>query len=108
MDDILQRLGIVESLFGDMRTDVSALKAVSPHLATKADLSKVEHTLETQIGAVQGDIARVEGSLKTQIAQVEGSLRAEMHSLETRIIKWMVATMIASVGLAFTIAKFVN
>jgi hypothetical protein len=28
--------------------------------------------------------------------------------METRIIKWMIATVLTAVGLAFTIAKFVH
>jgi hypothetical protein len=68
VDDILRRLGVVETMVGETRVDVSAIKATVPHLATKADI----------------------------------------NALETRIIRWIVATMIAAVSVAFTIAKFVN
>ncbi|MEJ1961550.1 MAG: hypothetical protein WDO56_08410 [Gammaproteobacteria bacterium] len=75
MDDILKRLSVVESLVADTRADVSAIKAVVPHLATKADLS---------------------------------GLKSDLSALETRIIRWLVGTMIGSVSLAFTVARFVN
>lgn len=42
MDDILRRLGAVEATVGDLRTDVGAIKAVMPHLATRADISSLE------------------------------------------------------------------
>jgi hypothetical protein len=42
VDDILRRLGAVESLATETRADVSAIKAVLPHLSTKADLSSLE------------------------------------------------------------------
>ena len=42
VDDILKRLGVVESVIGEMRADVSAIKAVMPHLATKADINALE------------------------------------------------------------------
>lgn len=49
MDDILRRLGTVETDISGMRADISgmkvdisAIKAVIPHLATKADVSDVK------------------------------------------------------------------
>jgi hypothetical protein len=42
MDDVLRRLGVVESLVAETREDVSAIKATLPHLATKADISSLE------------------------------------------------------------------
>ena len=61
VEDILKRLGNVEA-------PVSAILAIIPHLATKADVA----------------------------------------ALETAIIKWIIATTLASAALAFTIAKFVH
>jgi len=45
MDDVLRRLGVVESLQAKTLSSVSALEATVPHLATKADL----HALATKI-----------------------------------------------------------
>jgi hypothetical protein len=53
---------------GDVRSQVSAILAIIPHLATKADVAAAESV----------------------------------------IIKWIVATVLASAALAFTIAKFVH
>jgi hypothetical protein len=39
MDDVLKRLGNVESNVSDIRAKVSGLEASLPHLATKADVS---------------------------------------------------------------------
>jgi hypothetical protein len=41
---------------------------------------------------------------KTDVAD----LRADVAALETAIIKWIIATVLASAALAFTIAKFVH
>ncbi len=86
MDDVLRRLGVVESLVAETREDVSAIKATLPHLATKAD-----------VVATKADINEV---------------RADINALETRIIRWFVGTTIAAVSVAasvaFTIAKFVK
>src|ERR1700738_4741999 len=68
VEDILKRLGNVETDVSELRSQVSAILSVIPHLATKADVAAVE----------------------------------------TAIIKWIVATVLASAALAFTIAKFVH
>jgi hypothetical protein len=75
VEDILKRLGNVETHVAELRSQVSAILAIIPHLATKADVADV---------------------------------KADVAAVETTIIKWIVATVLASAGLAFTIAKFVH
>jgi hypothetical protein len=82
MDDVLRRLGVVETLVAGTREDVSAIKATLPHLATKAD-----------VAGTKADI---------------NELRSDMSAMETRIIRWIVGTTIAVASVAFTIAKFVK
>lgn len=82
MDDILRRLSVVETSVAEIRADVSAIKAILPHLASKADVAD----MKADIAAVRGDI----------------------HALETRIIKWIIGTVMTSAALAFAIAKFVS
>ena len=97
MDDLLKRIGALESGVSDIRAQLSAVVAVLPHLATKADLTK-------EIGALRGEIGAVRGEV--------GGLRGEMHSIESALIKWIVGTAIASVaaasGIATAIARFVH
>jgi hypothetical protein len=75
VEDILKRLGNVETHVSELRSQVSAILAIIPHLATKADVADV---------------------------------KADVAAVETVIIKWIVATVLASAALAFTIAKFVH
>ena len=75
MEDILKRLGNVETGVSELRSQVSAILAIMPHLATKADVADV---------------------------------RVDLAAAETAIIKWIIATVLASAALAFTIAKFVH
>ena len=82
MEDILRRLGNVETHVSELKSQVSAVLAIIPHLATKVDVADVR----TAVGQVKADVAAV----------------------ETAIIKWIVATVLASAALAFTIAKFVH
>ena len=79
VEDILKRLGNVETHVSELRVQVSAILAVIPHLATKAD-----------------------------VTAAVGQLKADMAAMETAIIKWIIATVLASAALAFTIAKFVH
>jgi hypothetical protein len=61
-----------------LRSQVSAILAIIPHLATKADVADVRAAV--------------------------GQVRADVAAVETAIIKWIVATVLASAALAFTIA----
>lgn len=45
MDDVLKRLGNVESAVSEVRAQVSGLTAIAPHLATKSDVMQVESSL---------------------------------------------------------------
>lgn len=54
MDDVLRRLGVVESLLSETREDVSAIKATLPHLATKADI----HAVRSDMSALEARIIR--------------------------------------------------
>src|ERR1700674_1617333 len=75
VEDILKRLGNVETHVLELRSQVSAILAIVPHLARKADVADV---------------------------------KADVAAVEAVIIKWIVATVLASAALAFTIAKFVH
>ena len=126
MEDILKRLGNVETDVSELKTKVGAILATVPHLATKADVMAVSSAvaelraeMATQFGSVRAEMAaqagtlRAEmtaqvGSLRADMATQVGSLRADMATRETAFIKWMIATVLAAAGLAFTIAKFVH
>ena len=89
VEDILRRLGNVETLVSELKSQVSAILAIIPHLATKADVADVRTAI---------------ADVRTAVGQV----KADVAAVETAIIKWIVATVLASAALAFTIAKFVH
>ncbi len=98
MDDILRRLGIVESAVFEVRERVSGIAAVIPHLATKTDVSKISEV----VNGIAATIPHL--ATKADVTAVQGNISA----LEVRLLKWMVATVIACSGLIFTITKFVH
>jgi len=131
MDDVLKRLGAVETSVAEIKVQVGAIAAVIPHLATKSDVDG----LRTEVRAIAAVIPHLAtkaeiGELRAEMCDGFGELRAEMHdgfgelraemrdgfgalkadnnALKTRMIKWAVATAIATAGLAFSIAKFVH
>jgi hypothetical protein len=127
MDEVLKRLSAVESSVSELRVQVSGIAATIPHLATKDDLNELKAAiphLATKDGLAELKAAIPHLATKDGLAEVKaviphlatsadlkagiGSLRAEISAMETRIIKWMVATVLTGVGLAFTIAKFVH
>ena len=148
VEDILRRLGNVETDVSEVRSQVSAILAVIPHLATKADVAdvraavgqvhadvmtaigkvnadlsaaigkvnadlsaaigKVNADLSAAIGKVSADSTAAVGKVSADLAAAVGQFKADVAAVETRIIKWIVATVLTSAALAFTIAKFVH
>jgi GTP:adenosylcobinamide-phosphate guanylyltransferase len=80
---------------GLLRPLVSRVAATLPYLATKDDLNK----LRVAVSGIAATIPHL-------------ATKADLSAMETKIIKWIIATVLASTttvgGLAFTIAKFVH
>jgi peptidoglycan hydrolase CwlO-like protein len=86
MEDVLKRLGAVESAVSEIKAQVasiaSVIGSVMRHLATKAD-----------VNALKADI---------------NALRSDVHAREASLLKWLIGTSIASVALACTIARLTH
>ena len=103
--------GDVESVrheVADLRADVARIET-----GLHAEVGRVENVLHAEIARVEtglrAEIARVETGLRAEIGRVENKLerkidtglaevRTEMVRMEMRLIRWMVATMLAGVG----------
>jgi hypothetical protein len=133
VEDILKRLGHVETDVSELKSQMSGILAIVPHLATKVDvtdvrtavaelrgemnelrgemksgLSEVRAEMAAGLGSVRAEMAAGFGSMRAEMAAGFGSMRAEMAAHETAFLKWIIATVLTSVGLAFTVAKFVH
>jgi hypothetical protein len=65
--------------------------------------------VEPLVGETRKDVSAIEARLPYLATKEEvAATKAEINALETRIIRWIVGTAIASVSVAFTIAKFVH
>ena len=98
--DLLQEIGEVRTdlttQIGQVRTDLSA------------QIGQVRSDLTTQIGQVRTDLSAQIGQLKADLSAGLGHAQANLAAAETAIIKWIIATVLTSAGLAFAIAKFVH
>jgi hypothetical protein len=104
VEDVLKRLGNLETHVSDLRSQVSAVSAIIPHLATKADVVDVR----TSVAELKADLSSEIGAVKANLSAEIGAVKADLASTETVIIKWVVVTGLALGALAFTIAKFVH
>jgi len=104
VEDVLRRLGNVESDVSELKTQVGSILATIPHLATKADVLDVKR----DVADLRAEMAAGLGSVRAEMAAQYGSLRADMAVRETAFIKWIIGTVLTTAGLVFTIAKFVH
>lgn len=91
MSDVLKRLGAVETSVVETRIQVASIAATLPSLATKADLNDV-----------RGQVNSIETLIPTL------ATKADLYAMESKIIKWIIATVLATAGVVFSIAKFVH
>ena len=103
MDEVLKRLGVVETAVSETKAQVAAIAATLPHLATKDDVRSVRVEVEevrTEVRAIAAVIPHL--ATKADL----GAVRAEVADLGTKLISWLVATGIATAGLVVTAVKF--
>jgi hypothetical protein len=123
VDDILKRLGNVEVLVSELRSQVAGILALIPQLATKADVAATKADIADLKAATKADIGDLKAATKADVADLKAAVaiiphlatkadiadvRTAVASLETKMIKWIISTVLTSTALAFSIAKFVH
>jgi hypothetical protein len=127
----VQRLEVKTSAANDA---IVALTSEVAHLATKAELNRVEGELKASIAGVEGrldasiasvkgeltssiasvegkltaSIASLKGELTTSISNVHGALDARINAMESKILKWVVGTGLGAATLALAVVKFTS
>ena len=97
-----------KALMATIEERVSQLEGGYEHLATKADIARLESTTKADIarleGATKADIARLEGTTKADIARLEGATKADIAEVkgEVRALRGEVRLLLTgmTVGLA--------
>lgn len=108
MDDILRRLGNIETDVSALKVQVGSIVTMLPFLATKADIADLRAELKSDVADLRTELKTDIGGLRAELKSDIGGLRTEVASLETRIIKWMIATVLTASGVAFSLARFVH
>ena len=72
--------------------------------ATKGDLDLVRRDLQHAEERLRADMKHMEGRFDARVELTEERLRSEMHLLEVRLIRWIVGTLLAAVGVGATFA----
>ena len=101
MDDVLRRLGLLESDVSVIKIEVAAISAQLPNMATKEDIALLKADLaQLPYMATKADVALLKADINL--------VKADVSDAKTSIIQWTVGTIIAVAALAFSIAKFVH
>ena len=82
-----ERLTRLEQAASDTTERVATLEGASEHLATKAEIERLEKTLTERIAQMEIDMIR------------------RMTEMETRMTRWLVGTMIAGFALIVAALK---
>jgi hypothetical protein len=92
MDEVLKRLGAVETAVSETKAQVAA---TLPHLATRDD-----------VRAVRVEVAEVRAEVRVIAAVIPHlATKADLAELSEKLVKWLIATGIASTGLIATAMK---
>jgi hypothetical protein len=106
MDELLKRLGAVETAVSETKVQVAA---TLPHLATKDDVRVEISAVRVEVAEVKAQVAGIAAVIPHLATKADlGAVRAEIAELGTKLISWLVATGIATAGLVVTAMKFVH
>ena len=88
-----------------MEARIARIESDVAHM--KSDISNIQidiRELRKDMKAANDSISKLESGLAALAAIID----AKINALEAKMIKWIIGTIIAVAGLAFSIAKFVH
>ena len=83
---------------------LSRLEGVYEHLATKADIARLEGQITRLEGQIKAEGTRLEG----QITQREGTVKAAMAELKTELHKGLNRNLYITIGAVVAVAALVK
>jgi len=116
VDDLLKRMGNVESAVSDIRVQVGSIQTTLqdslPNLVTKAELGKCEaaiqavHLLLPHL-ATKNDVSKSEAAIQAvHVLLPHLATKNDVSKSESSIIKWLITTQIAVAALVLAIMRF--
>ncbi len=88
-----------------MEARIARIESDVAHI--KGDISSIQLDLRELRGEVKGANSSI-ADLKAGLAELKGELKAQISGLDSKIIRWIVGTVVISIGTAFSIARFVS
>jgi GTP:adenosylcobinamide-phosphate guanylyltransferase len=124
-DDVSKQFGAVETAVSETKLQVGAIAATLPHLATKDDVRVEISAVRVEVAEVKAQVAAIvaviphlatKGDLKDVKMEVGAiaaviphlATKADLAELSEKLIKWLIATGIATTGLIAAAMKFVR
>ena len=83
---------------------LSRLEGVYEHLATKADITRLEGKIKAEGTRLEGQITRLEG----EIIRREGTVKAAMAELKTELHKGLNRNLYITIGAVVAVAALVK
>ena len=103
--DVAQVRGDLEQVRGDVAQVRGDLELVRGDVAqVRGDLELVRRDLKYTGEQLRSDIQHMDERFEGRAELAEQRLRADMHQLEVRLIRWIVGTLLAAVGVGATLA----
>jgi hypothetical protein len=102
-------LHAVKDDVSDLRTEVRAIAAILPHLATKDDVRVEISAVRVEVAEDRTQVAGIAAVIPHLATKADlAAVRVEVVELGEKLIKWLIATGIATAGLVVTAMKFVH
>ncbi|MCY3669181.1 MAG: hypothetical protein OXH81_26280 [Gemmatimonadetes bacterium] len=90
---------------------LSRLEGVYEHLATKADITRLEGEIKRLEGGIKAEGTRLEGKitrLEGKITRLEGEVKAAMAELKTELHKGLNRNLYITIGAVVAVAALVK
>ena len=87
---------------------LSRLEGVYEHLATKADITRLEGEIKAEGTRLEGEIKAEGTRLKADITRLEGEVKAAMAELKTELHKGLNRNLYITIGAVVAVAALVK
>ena len=87
---------------------LSRLEGVYDHLATKADIARLEGQNTRLEGELKAESTRLEGELKAQGTRLEGEIKAAIAELKTELHKGLNRNLYITIGAVVAVATIMK
>ena len=87
---------------------LSRLEGVYEHLATKADIARLEGQHTGLEGEIKAESTRLEGEIKAESTRLEGEIKAAVAELKTELHKGLNRNLYITIGAVVAVATLMK